>query len=659
MTDPTTASRVERARVWVRDHQRAAGLIALTAAFALVALAAYIGINVFSAPLQVGQPDPTASASPPSGSPAPSSQPSRSPAPSVEPTDTEASPSGPIAWPPQPDGGTFFFEGIWGVSVVDDLNVRSGPGTEHPAIGQLDESDLFVALASPVAGTSSSAWLEIAIDGGVVGYVTPGPSDDPYLLSTPIPWHAWSSSLTGVASNGSSYLAFGTTYAHDYPQWEGGAGPLLLASDDGVSWTSVGEGLGSIRDVAGGAEGWVALTNVYPGVALTSFSADGRTWEESQFHGGSSVAYGRAGWVAMAGSDAMHSSDGRTWSDPFPTTLTAGSEPDIEGSDSGYVAWNPYGGELTASVDGDGWQSVTLPLEPDDWVADVELAGSRLFVLATDSGTGGSWLHRGTLATNATVTWDAPPAAIGAEGLHVNSISNGAEGLLALGWDIDELLPVVWASRDGDVWERVDTVPAALGGSIGPEPAWGSAGWVGIGSAVGSIGQQLWSSARGDAWAPVGPEVAYAPDALPCAPIAEVSVLTLAYMGRLAEECYGNASFTVRAWVPLIEGLGGCCWPDPSPEWLARPISGAWLAPGPTDQMRATVPIYLPPGVDAGPLATHTWVEVTGHFRDPASDDCRQTPRPDYAQRLGSLQSAQLACRQRLVVERIVAVDGP
>lgn len=68
------------------------------------------------------------------------------------------------------------------------------------------------------------------------------------------------------------------------------------------------------------------------------------------------------------------------------------------------------------------------------------------------------------------------------------------------------------------------------------------AGWVGVGSAVGSIGQQLWSSARGDAWAPVGPEVAYAPDALPCAPTADVSVLTLAYMGRLAEECYGNAA---------------------------------------------------------------------------------------------------------------------
>ena len=662
MTDPVPNSHTTRLQAWIRAHQRGVGLLAITVGLALVAVAVLVGIGVFSAP-HVGQTDPTPIGSPSAQASEPPSASFEAAAPSDEPGESRApSPDGPpIAWPPQADGGAFFFEGIWGVSVVDDLNVRSGPGTDHPAIAQLDSGDLFVPLGGPVAGSDSSGWLQVAAEDGVVGYVNPGPAEDPYLMSTPIPWMAWYTALNGVASNGTSYVAFGTTYQHDYPQYEGGAGSLMMASDDGVTWASVGENLGSVVSVAGGPEGWVALTSVYPGVALTSFSADGRTWEDSQFLGASSVAYGPAGWVGMVGSDAVRSSDGRTWSDPRATGLTESGNPEIEGSESGYVAFSHHccDADVATSPDGVAWSRVTLPVETGDWFSDVELDRDQLSVLVTDSDTGGSWLHRGTLAANGTVSWDVPPIAFDPAGVRVDSISHGPEGLLAFGWDADALTPVLWASSDGDVWDRLNTVPTALGGSIGPEPVWGSAGWVGVGSAVGSIGQQLWSSALGEEWTPVGPAISFVPDALPCAPISEASILTLAYSGSLAERCYGNASLIIRAWVPVIDGLGGCCSPDPAPAWLAGAYPSMWLAPGPTDQIRASLPIYIPPGIDDADLVAGTWVEVIGHFRDPAALDCSQTPRNDFPQRLGSLEGARLACAQRFVVESIVAVDGP
>ncbi|MGH2357273.1 MAG: hypothetical protein ACRDGJ_04590 [Candidatus Limnocylindria bacterium] len=60
----------------------------------------------------------------------------------------------------------------------------------------------------------------------------------------------------------------------------------------------------------------------------------------------------------------------------------------------------------------------------------------------------------------------------------VASIKGGPDGLLASGWDSDQLVPVMWRSADGSAWERLNASTDALGGSVGLEPAWGSAGWV-------------------------------------------------------------------------------------------------------------------------------------------------------------------------------------
>jgi len=273
-------------------------------------------------------------------------------------------------------------------------------------------------------------------------------------------------------------------------------------------------------------------------------------------------------------------------------------------------------------------------------------------------GEGHSLLLRGALAASGAVTWNAPPAPID-NGLIVDSISHGPDGLLALGWDVGALVPVLWRSTDGASWQRLNAPADSLGGSVGPEPAWGAGGWVGLGTAVDALGQQLWRSADGESWSPTGDPVELMTRP-PCPPADEVSTLVLMYLGPFAEQCFGDTSVTVRGWVPLVEGLGGCCFPASKPEWIAGVYPGGYLMPGESDQWAASLNGYLPPGISPALLQSKTWVEVVGHFHDAAAASCRSTPLAMYPPgALASRAAVRRGCEQRFVVESITAVDGP
>jgi hypothetical protein len=53
------------------------------------------------------------------------------------------------------------------------------------------------------------------------------------------------------------------------------------------------------------------------------------------------------------------------------------------------------------------------------------------------------------------------------------------------------------------------------------------------------------------------------------------------------------------------------------------------------------------------------WVELTGHFDDPASAQCRWMPDIHSGQAPYSAQSVINSCRQQFVVTRIRVVSGP
>ena len=59
----------------------------------------------------------------------------------------------------------------------DRVNLRSGPGTEHPSVGRLNRGTVVVAI-----GPTSGAWIEVRDEGGIQGFVSakllsPNPPD--------------------------------------------------------------------------------------------------------------------------------------------------------------------------------------------------------------------------------------------------------------------------------------------------------------------------------------------------------------------------------------------------------------------------------------------------------------------------------------------------
>ncbi len=582
-----------------------------------------------------------------------------------------------FTWPPKADPeGTFLYSSVWAVSTVDNLNVRAGPSTDRRALGQLDTGDLVFVLDG---GEAPESWAHVAAD-GVVGWANVGPRGSPWLKSTPTPWKAYRTALAGVASNGSTYLAYGTANAHDYLPYEGGEAALLLRSDDGVTWAPAAEGLpGGVRDVAAGPTGWVALSAVNSGPLLASFSADGRTWQSPSQIDATRIAFGPAGWVAIGGSNAWRSTDGRDWSGPA-AIAGAGSDgevPDVlESSDVGYVAVHRDPARIWLSTDGRRWVEARLADAADSMIADAELIGDRL-VVAVRNGLGvdpeyRSRLVMGTVTPDGAVRWDAEPVLLD-DGLFVDSVSRGPDGLLALGWDSAGLVPVLWRSIDGRAWQRLDPGGTAFGGSVGPEPVWGAAGWVAlgtssvgagriggpIGTAADGGGQQLWRSVDGSTWVPTGESIALHVEP-PCPPMRRVSTLVLIYLGPFAEHCFGGETLTVRGRVPLLE-LGGCCSPIGEPEWLARTlVAGGYIGPGKMDFGPSMLALYVPPGVDADTLRAEGWVEVVGHYRDKASAQCRRTPLDGFVyHRLESQSTVRRDCEQRFVIDSIKRVDGP
>ena len=147
----------------------------------------------------------------------------------------------------------------------------------------------------------------------------------------------------------------------------------------------------------------------------------------------------------------------------------------------------------------------------------------------------------------------------------------------------------------------------------------------------------------------------------PCPPADEVSVITLAYLGPYAERCIGDGSAKIRGWV-AEGGFGGCCPPNGEPEWLASTFPPAILGSGDPRDVGSNIYliVYAPPDVDRSLLdQSNRWVEITGHYRDPASEQCVSRPQRIFPNALESHASMRDLCRQRFVVDSIVEVAGP
>jgi hypothetical protein len=95
------------------------------------------------------------------------------------------------------------------------------------------------------------------------------------------------------------------------------------------------------------------------------------------------------------------------------------------------------------------------------------------------------------------------------------------------------------------------------------------------------------------------------------------------------------------------------------PAWLATPDTNQ-LALSPIEGFDGWWPTaVLDPRLKQDPAWKKTWLEVTGHFDDPAAAGCRLTPSRDEEASYQGRQSVIDACRQRFVVTSLTPVPGP
>jgi hypothetical protein len=455
-------------------------------------------------------------------------------------------------------------------------------------------------------------------------------------------------------------------------------GAVILGTDSATgaleSWTSTdgdtwqrhwlpGEtfGGGSPELVVGADFGFVAAGWRFDGQSFRGamwLSSDGVSWSESPDTGLPSglirsLVAGPAGIaigvdVGGFGGSFAASLDGRTWrAAEFPSGATPNAD--------GLVAL-PAGFMVTGSVDGldssGGTISASMIWRSGDglaWTADARLAkdlsgrpnGIEAWTLSP-YGAVGSDVSRGIAAITASGLDDLPGAPS-----EYGRLVGGPAGLYWIaGTQVSATCSAAW-QFDGRTWQPLDLGakrdPCADGLIIlGSAPV--SGGLVVLGILGDSPSRSAWlMRAPGNAPSAVvaGGPVASAPkssipDALaatignlstcPAVPTSVDQVIGLDPW--LGAGCFGDQAIAFRAWVvDPGEGFGGTCEAF-MPAWIRECVlpdyllsSGAGIDPNSAGSKELHA--MRSPSATGDLAGVGRWVQVTGHYDDPASPTCR------------------------------------
>ncbi len=155
------------------------------------------------------------------------------------------------------------------------------------------------------------------------------------------------------------------------------------------------------------------------------------------------------------------------------------------------------------------------------------------------------------------------------------------------------------------------------------------------------------------------------PTPLPLDPATGAMVTTVDALAALGEAaaaaCYGDAKLEVRGLVPPFGGgTSAYTW---TPAWLAS--GGAFSIHGSRDPLAPYLWVNLPPSFGACSGDPHakgcpggqvgTWVQVVGHYNDPAAATCVATPVPDFYPPAPPMSpaDAQLTCARQFVADSV------
>jgi hypothetical protein len=419
------------------------------------------------------------------------------------------------------------------------------------------------------------------------------------------------------------------------------------------------------------------------------------------------------GWIVSTDLDpsavVWTSPDGVQWTlDPDPTGHLGGHVDQVAATPNSIVAWaccrSDGNGILSTSTDGIAWRPSVLPDAGD--VGQVWLAaagGTYLVVSGVSAGAGGTgmlawrstdgltWTHDGGLERDLrslTGVWSVLAAGRGfaiaddGGGLHLvnddgslpaivppftyGSFAGGAAGL---GWigPPDEDACVTAAVRTASSWRTYAPGSGDCPTSGLPERRIAVPdGWLVVDRPAGSASDVVWALRPSGSVRSVDPPSVV--DAPPASSIPELAVggivarttcpntptieALIALDGNDRVGCYGSRDVSFRAWiVDPGEGYGGTC-PQISPSWLqVCVLPDWWLSAGKSAE--GSLDGLKRPDATGDLAGVGRWVNVTGHFDDPAAATCRLAVGDGAAEDLPPAGWFVLQCRMRFVVTRM------
>jgi hypothetical protein len=565
--------------------------------------------------------------------------------------------------------------------------------------GRIRTSNAFAALAlmllvagcgsptsslKPAVSPVSSAQPSVAPSASIPASPVPTPASPPAIAWNLEAGHgaalrdpAGSSSLYGLASvNDGLFVVESDSH-----------GATLWRATDSGTWTRLGTDRFALADVAGISAkslGIVASGTEESGGFGTMFptiwsSADGTAWSAPVVVGDQDRSITRvvelAGrLIAMVGgngapADIVSSTDGRSWTRGPALGFTVALPADLVANGTRLVAvgvaWPDQTDVAAAWYSDDGgtsWQSATVPPGgAPSWMTSVAVGPNGLVAVgwATGPGGGGSpaiWLSAD--GSDWTLVGSDPGPGL------LAAIAHGADGWVAVGSnhtggasgvpDPAPHLGLTAVSGNGRDWTFLAPEKDAQFTSVTATPG----GWL----AAGQRGPDamLWTSGGATARFEGGwPAIA----ALSCPPRSAAIDLAslLAIPGAKRVACLGRAALSFRAWVVPQGGRGGTCGPPEDLIWLSCKLSV------PPDAVAAHRMLFGPtlgviPRRDAvipaswgGALPPGTWVQVTGHFDDPAAARCGEAFSPGMGQGIDTPAEMVTWCRSQFVATRLAA----
>jgi hypothetical protein len=456
-----------------------------------------------------------------------------------------------------------------------------------------------------------------------------------------------------------------------------------LASPDGASWEAAGESqIGGWRSgaMAWGPAGWLTISQGNEAGGLWVWrSDDGVAWESlgrlPQLAGFSQEIVGSE-WGYLMDVDSgdpsrgrfWYSPDGRSWLETGPTGLDPNAFPAVVGTADGFYVWN-QGVPDVHLPDGrigsflPGGERTWLRIDAGPGGSNVRVVGHADGMLAVDGepGTGAARIWTASVDGDR-LAWrrDAAAEPLFA-GYSVIDLAAADEQAYAIGWHQETEKPFLWTLNQGE-WRR-QPMHGFLGMPV--EIAAGPAGVVVLGQRPSLLASNplFWHLNDDGAFEPERSPVVrprHAPDPGDCPGLPADAVELMATGPELSAACFGSAPITVRLWAVVCDQ----CWSwsgDAEPGWLIGSESNQLsMSPFRTEEGGGWGPAVLRPPVELPPeLLAGAWVQVTGHYDDPAAQGCRLQPDGGGLPFYQDAESIILACRQMFAVTELTLVEGP